>query len=61
MLADEGYGKGATFQDARRGEATANRKCGPNAFIRTVNGEKGYVTVEVSRKADFHWMDGMVD
>jgi len=58
---DVGYGKGATFQEARRGEASAKRKCGPNALVRTVSGEKGYVTVDVSRKADFQWMDGIVD
>lgn len=53
MLADEGCGKGDMFHEASRGEATANRKCEPNEFMRTVNGENGYVTVEVSRKADF--------
>jgi len=53
VLADEGCGKGDMFHEASKGEATANRKCEPNVFMRTVNGEKGYVTVEVSRKADF--------
>ena len=57
---DVGYGKGATFQEASRGEESAKRKWGPNVFVRTVIGEKGYVTVEVRRKADFQWMDGIV-
>ena len=58
---DDGYGNGGTFQEASKGEASAKRKCGPNAFMRTVDGENGYVTVEVRRKADFHWIDGIVD
>jgi hypothetical protein len=58
---EAGYGKGGTFQRATRGDASAKRKCGPNELKSTVNGDKGYVTVEVRRKADFHWMDGIVD
>ena len=56
LSTDKGYGKGETFQEARSGEARAKRDCGPNVFIMTVSGEKGYVTVEVRRKADFHCM-----
>ena len=49
------------FQSAKRGEAHANNIIEPNVLRITVRGENGYITVDDSKKADFHCIDGIVD
>ena len=52
---------GETFHVANKGLASARRNCGPNVLRMTRAGDTGYRSVEVKKKAVFHWIEDIVD